>query len=119
MSEDSIAFDTVGDLCADRHRRIILATLRDEQHPLTVSDLAKAIVKHTDHVPVTEPPAEQMSELQTSLHHVHLPKIEATGLINYDQDRGVVEPTEQFEQVQQELSALIDVDPALESPLEL
>lgn len=119
MSEDSIAFDTVCDLCGDQHRRIILAVLVDEQRSLTVKDLVKAIVKHNDHVPVMEIPAGGLSELQLSLHHVHLPKIEATGLVDYDRDRGLVEPTEQFEQMHSQISAIIEADPVLESPVEL
>lgn len=119
MSGDLIAFDSVLELCEDQHRRIILATLADEQRSLTVKDLAKAIVKHNDHVPVTEIPAGRLSELQLLLHHVHLPKIDATGLVDYDGERGLVEPTEQFEQVQPQISALIEADPALETPVEL
>ena len=119
MSGDATAFDTVLGLCEDRHRRIVLAALANEQRSLTVNDLTKAIVKHNHHVPVMEMREGSLSELQTSLHHMHLPKIEAAGLIDYDQERGRVEPTEQFEQVQAQLAALIEADPDLESPVEL
>lgn len=119
MSKGSVALDTVLDLGGDQHRRIVLAVLAHEQRSLTMNDLTKAIAKHNHHAPVREVPKDDLSEVQISLHHVHLPKIEASGLVDYDQDRGVVEPTEQFEQVQPQLSALIDADPALESPVEL
>jgi len=39
MSEDSIAFDSVLDLCQNQHRRIVLGTLAEEQRSLTVNDL--------------------------------------------------------------------------------
>ena len=119
MGGDSIPFDTVLDVCRDRHRRIVLAVLAGEQRGLTVNDLTKAIAKQNHHVRVTEMSAERLPELQLSLHHVHLPKIEAAGLIDYDQERGLVEPTEQFEQAQPQLSALIEADPDHESPVEL
>jgi len=119
MSEDSVVLDTVLDLGGDQHRRIVLAVLAHEQRSLTMHDLTKTIVKHNHHAPLREMPKESLSEVQISLHHVHLPKIDAAGLIEYDQDRGLVEPTEQFEQVQPQLSALIEADPVLEAPVEL
>lgn len=119
VMSSSIDSDTVLGLCADQHRRIALAVLANEQRSLTRNDLTKAIAKHNHHVPVTEMPKERLSEVQISLHHVHLPKIEAAGLVNYDQERGLVEPTEQFEEVQPQLSALFEADLDLESPVEL
>jgi len=119
MSGDSDTFDTVLDLGGDRHRRIVLAVLDHEQRSLTMHDLTKAIVKYNHHASEREMSKESLSEVQILLHHVHLPKIEASGLVEYDQERGLVEPTEQFEQVQSPLSALIEADPVLESPVEL
>ena len=119
MHGDSIAFDTVLDLAGDRHRRIVLAVLANERRSLTVSDLAKAIVKHDHHVPVREMSKESLSEAHISLHHVHLPKIGASGLVDYDRERRLVEPTEQFEEAEPQLSGLIEADPALEPPVEL
>lgn len=119
MNQDLIAFDALLDVCADRHRRIVLAVLAGEQRRLTVNDLAKAIVKHNHHVPVTETSGGQLSKLGASLHHVHLPKIEESGLVTYDPERRLVESTERFEQVQPKLSTLIEADPALEPPIEL
>ncbi|WP_226480833.1 DUF7344 domain-containing protein [Natrinema amylolyticum] len=119
MNQEPVTFDTVLDLCADRHRRIALATLANEQRSLTVNDLTKAIVKHNHHVPVTEMSEGNLSEIQLLLHHVHLPKMEASVLVDYDQERGLVEPTEQFEQVQPQLSAIIKADPDLEPPVDL
>ncbi|WP_226004055.1 DUF7344 domain-containing protein [Natrinema salinisoli] len=119
MGGNLIAFDTVLELCGDEHRRIALATLANEQRSLTVNDLTKAIVKYNHHEPVTEMSEGNLSEIRLSLHHVHLPKIDAAGLVDHDQERGLVEPTERFEQVQPQISAIIDADPDLESPVEL
>lgn len=119
MSEETTAFDTVLELGGDRHCRIALAVLAHEQRPLTVRDLAKAVVKHNHHVPITEVSKEVLSGLQISLHHVHLPRIEAFGLVDYDPERGLVAPTEEFEQVQSQVSALVEADPDLDAPVEL
>lgn len=111
--------DTVFELCSDRHRRIVLAILAGEQRSLTLDDLAKTIVKHTDETPLREVPGETIAEVKTALHHVHLPKIEAAELVEFDADRGVVEPTARFDGVAPHLSAHLDGDPELVTPLEL
>ncbi|WP_425606525.1 DUF7344 domain-containing protein [Halomontanus rarus] len=57
--------------------------------------------------------------MRISLSHVHLPKLTAEGLINYDPERQLVEPTEQLDQVQPTLSTILDADSSLEAPIEL
>ena len=59
-----------------------------------------------------------VQEVRVSLHHVHLPKLASEGFITYDPDRHLVEPTEQFEQVQPAVFGLLDADPTLEAPVE-
>lgn len=45
--------------------------------------------------------------------------LEDLSLIEYDQERQLVEPTPQFDQLQPQLSAIIDADPGLEAPVGL
>lgn len=119
MSEDSIAFDSVLDLCQNQHRRIILGTLAEEQRSLTLNDLTQAVLKYNHQTPITEVSNDVLTEIRLSLYHVHLPKLASEGLINYDLERQLVEPTEQFDQVQSTLSTILDVDPSLEAPMKL
>ena len=119
MSEDSIAFDSVLDLCQNQHRRIVLGTLAEEQRSLTLNDLTQVVLKYNHHMPVMEASEDVLTEIRCSLHHVHLPKLAAKGLIGYDPVRHLVEPTEQLEQVQPTLSAILAADPSLEAPMEL
>ncbi|QCS43029.1 hypothetical protein [Natrinema versiforme] len=119
MVTTSTEFDTVLELCQERHRRIILAVLATEKRSLTVNDLTKAIVKHNHHVPLLEISEEESREIRVSLHHMHIPKLEHLSLVHYDQERKLVEPTPQFDQLQPQLSAVIDADPELEAPVAL
>lgn len=119
MPGGELDFDAVLDLCRDHHRRIVLAVLADEQRPLTTNDLAKTIVKHNHHAPLAEVSGELLTQIKTSLYHVHLPKLVAAGVVDYDDERELVAPTEQFERIEPKLSAIFDADPAFESPLEL
>ena len=114
-----LSFDTVLGLCRDQHRRIVLATLAAEQRPLTLNDLTKAVLKHNHQLPATEISTEVFTHVQCSLHHLHLPKLTAAGVVNYDTERYLVEPTEQFEHLDPYLSEILAADPDLEQPLEL
>lgn len=112
-------FDAVLELCQEQHRRIILATLAHEEQSVTVDDLTKAIVTHNHHMPLAEVREEETKQIQSALHHVHLPKLADQSLVDYDQEQHQVEPTPQFDQLQPQLSAIIDIDPDLEAPVVL
>ena len=119
MKEDSDGFDTVLDLCRDEQRRVLLAVLTEEQRSLTVTDLTKALLRNNHRTPVTEASREVLTQIQLSLHHEDLPKLEAAGVVEYDPERKHVEPTAYLEQLQPYLAAIVDADPDLEEPLEL
>jgi len=103
----------------NQHRRIVLGTLAEEQRSLTLNDLTKAILKYNHQTPITEASEDVLTEIRLSLYHVHLPKLSSKGLINYDPERELVEPIEQFDQVQPTLSMILDADPSLEEPMKL
>ena len=119
MSETASAFDSVLDLCQHQHRRIVLALLAAEQRSLTLSDLTQTVLEYNHQASPTTVSADVLTEIRLSLHHVHLPKLASDGLVTYDPDRQLVEPTEQFEQVEPTLDTILDADPTLETPIEL
>lgn len=119
MVGTSSEFDTVLELCQDQHRRISVALLAHENRALTVNDLTKAILKHNHHQPLMEVSEKTTMEVRLSLIHVHLPKLEALSLIEYDVERKLVEPTTRFDQLEPQLSAIIETDPGLEPPVTL
>lgn len=119
MSEASSTFDSVLDLCQHQHRRIVLAVLAEEQRSLTLNDLTQTALRYNHHTAITEVSEDVLTEIRLSLDHVHLPKLASEGLITYDPDRQLVEPTEQFERVQPTVSTILDADPTLETPIEL
>lgn len=119
MSEESAAFDAVLDLCQNQHRRIVLGTLAEEQRPLTLNDLTTVVLKYNHRTPITEASEEVLTKIRLSLYHSHLPKLAADGLVTFDPERRLVEPTERLERVQPTLSTLLDADPSLEASMEL
>ena len=119
MSETGSTFDSVLDACRHQHRRIVLARLAAEQRSLTLNDLTKSVLKYTHQASPTGVSEDVRTEIRLSLYHTHLPKLASEGLVTFDPDRQLVEPIEQFEQVQPTLSTVLDADPALETPVEL
>lgn len=107
------------ELCVDEYRRIILAALAAEQRSLTVNNLREIIVTYDHHLSVTDASEEILTEPRVSLHHIHIPKLESAGVIEYDSERQLVEPTEQFNELQPYLSAILRIDPNLDEPIEL
>lgn len=112
-------FDAVLDLCSSKHRRIVLAVLAEQRRTLTVSDLAKAVLKHNHHASLPEVSGETMARIEIALHHTHLPKLVAAGIVEYDGERHLVEPTEEFDEIEPYLSAILEADPVLATPVEM
>ena len=119
MVGPALDFDAVLELSRNEHRRIVLGVLAGHGRPLTINDLSKAIVKHNHGIPVTDASAELFESIAIELVHVHVPKLADHGLVEYDQERRLVEPTAKFEQLQPELSAIVEADPGLDVPVEL
>ena len=116
---DSLEFDSLLELCRDHHRRIVLAVLATEDRSLTVNDLTQTILKYNHHVSPSEAPEGESMRIRRSLIHEHVPKLAALSLVDYDQDRQLVTPTAEFDRVQSNLSAIIDLDPKLDAPMTL
>jgi hypothetical protein len=116
LSDRPIPFDTILDLCRVQQRRIVLSVLADEHRPLTVRDLTHVITTHNHDAPLTEVPEKAVTQIQVSLHHIHLPKLEAAGVIEYDPKNQLVELTNEFDQLQPALSTIVDADPGLDPP---
>ena len=119
MSETTSTFDSVLDLCRHQHRRIVLGLLTAERRSLTLNDLTKTVLAYNHQASPTEVSRDVLSKIRLSLHHFHLPKLASDGLVTYDPDQRLVEPTEQFEQVQPALATILDADPTLKTPVEL
>jgi hypothetical protein len=83
--------DELYDVLRAERRRQTLAVLTERQTPMPAEQIARAVaMRETD---ASQPRASEshVREVQLSLHHVHLPKLDAVGLIDHDPDAGTVE----------------------------
>jgi len=119
MNGDTAVFDSVLDLCRHQHRRIVLGVLAAERESLALEELTEAVLEYNHGTPIAEVSADVVGDVRLTLHHEHLPRLAAEGLIDYDPETQVVTPTEEFDQTQPMLDAVLDIDPALGLPIEL
>lgn len=68
------------------YRRIVLTVLKDAPMSVTRTDLAKEIVRRRPRLAHRDSAA--LDEVIISLHHIHLPTLADTNLIEYDSDAG-------------------------------
>ena len=64
---------------ADHRRRALLQCLRDTEDPVSVSTLVVALAHFDDQA------SDETVETEIGLHHIHLPTLAETGIIDYDQ----------------------------------
>ncbi|MBX0323173.1 winged helix-turn-helix domain-containing protein [Halomicroarcula sp. F13] len=84
--------DTVFEVLSNSRRRFILATLRRRGSPISVSRLARLIGAHEDDVSPSEISASEEKRVYVSLYQSHIPKLEAAGFVEYDEEaRSVME----------------------------
>lgn len=74
---------------ANRYRRQTLSILAKERQ-LRVSELASRIAAHPSNHSVSESNDSQVRKIQIALCHVHLPKLDESGLITYAHESGEV-----------------------------
>jgi hypothetical protein len=82
-------------LVAERRRRVLYALYR-RGGPVALATLAEEIASHED---------TEGERVAASLHHVHLPKLSATNVVEYDSEDGTVRLLDDCEQLYRHLSA--------------
>lgn len=119
MSKESSRFDAIHTVCQHQHRLIVLGALAETQRSLMIDDLVDAVLEHNHGMPLADASAQERTEIRHSLYHIHLPLLASEGLVDFDPEAQVVEPTALFEQVAPKLSQIIVAEPTLEAPIEL
>lgn len=87
---DHLPEHVVADLLSARRRRHLLACLEDAGGPVPVTDLAAAVAAREDD---TDPGAvgpERHRNVRAEIYERHLPKLTATGVVEFDSMRGTV-----------------------------
>jgi hypothetical protein len=96
---------TIFDLLVSDHRRYTLHYLSQKVGAISLGDLAEQIAIWED-----TPTYEQYERILTGLHHTHLPKLVAAGIVHYDVESETIELLEIADQVQPHLKLVAPID---------
>ncbi|WP_135822790.1 DUF7344 domain-containing protein [Halostella litorea] len=82
--------DIVFDLLSSPRRRFVLYYLRREDEPVELRQLADEVAAWENDMRVEELTSQQRKRVYVSLYQTHVPKLDEAGIVEYDQDSGMV-----------------------------
>lgn len=94
--EEDLDRDDIFHILQCRRRRLVLKYLQeyDGDGPASMSEIAEHIAARENNTTVTALRSQERQRVYIALYQSHLPKMDKVGVINYEQYRGHVKPTE-------------------------
>jgi len=78
---------------ANERRRLALDCLPSRGESAALAELSRRVAVSEAEAPLDAIPTERIERVQRSLYHVHLPKLDDAGLVDFDADERTVERT--------------------------
>ncbi|RQG91259.1 ArsR family transcriptional regulator [Natrarchaeobius halalkaliphilus] len=88
--EDGLSKDVIFELLKNRRRREVLAYLLEAEETVTLGELAEQIAAWENDTEVNALSSDQRKRVYVALYQTHLPKMDDAGIVEYDQDRGLI-----------------------------
>jgi len=82
--------DEAYDLLSNPRRRFVISYLGEQQQPVSLNELAEQVASWENDKPVPELTDQQKKRAYVSIHQTHIPKLKASGIVEYDADTGQV-----------------------------
>lgn len=86
--------ETVFSILSNRRRRYVLHFLKGREQPVGLRELSERIAAWENGCAPDRVTSKERKRVYAALHQSHLPKMDRTGVIRYDPDRGTIELTE-------------------------
>ncbi|SFB79097.1 hypothetical protein SAMN05444422_10226 [Halobiforma haloterrestris] len=101
-SEETLTEDELFEILSNRRRRHVLHELMQEQEDggIDIGTLSEEIAAYEDGLELHEVSSSDRKRVYTALHQSHLPKMDEAGVLEFNKDRGTVEPTPALEDVE-------------------
>ncbi|AUX08755.1 hypothetical protein AArcSl_1120 [Halalkaliarchaeum desulfuricum] len=87
----------VYEVLRNERRRYALHALSVADGPVAVGDLADRVAAWEHDTTVAEVTERERHRVYTSLQQVHIPRLDEAGLVRFDEDRGIVDPSPEIE----------------------
>lgn len=93
-ASDDVTADLVFEILSNKRRRMVLYYLRQNGGRGTVQEVAEQIAALENDVPIDKLSAQQRKRVYVSLYQTHVPKLDQTGIIDYDDSQGELRLTD-------------------------
>jgi len=107
---DELPLDVTFEVLKNRRRRLVLEYLRDTEETVTIGELAEHIAAIENDITVKQLNAQQRKRVYVGLYQCHLPKMDDAGVVEFDQNRGRIEPGDNVEGLYDYLDVGEDVE---------
>lgn len=94
-----IADDELYEVLANQRRRFAVHLLKREEQRMEIGEMAEQIAAWENDADLAEITGNERKRVYTALQQSHLPKMDRAGVVEFNKDRGVVEPTPALENV--------------------
>lgn len=95
-----VSEDELFDVLANQRRRFAVHLLkREEKERFEIGDMAEQIAAWENGIDTAEITGDERKRVYTALQQSHLPKMDDAGVVDFNKDRGVVEPTPAIQNV--------------------
>jgi DNA-binding transcriptional ArsR family regulator len=92
--------DEIFTALSNGRRRRVIKYLKQNAPEARVRDIAEQLAAWENDLEVSEVTYKQRKRVYTALHQSHLPKLAASGFIEYESDRGLVSLTDESRQLE-------------------
>lgn len=96
-SPEPLSKDDIFTVLSNERRRFVLRYLKEHDGAAEIRDLAQQVAAWENDVPIEKLNYKQRKRVYTSLHQTHLPKLDDTGIVEYDHDRKTIALTDRIE----------------------
>ena len=92
--------DELFEVLSNRRRRYTVHALEDTESAAEIGDVAEQVAAWEYDVDVDEVSYDERKRVYTALQQSHLPMMDDAGVVDYDKNRGVVEPTDSLDDIE-------------------
>lgn len=96
---ETLSLDLIFDVLKNERRRRVIRYLRDYESQVSLSDLAEHIAALENDTEVASITSSQRKRVYVGLYQCHLPKMADMEIIEFNQDRGIIELGEKAPQL--------------------
>jgi len=98
-NQEELTQDLVFDILSSPRRRYVLYYLRKIDEPVPLNELAEQVAAWENETTVDQLSDQERKRVYVSLYQTHIPKLDSVGIVDYDQQSGMVELTDRVHRI--------------------